>query len=368
MTGLSPEQQREKLRQSLGKARQGAQPGPAGGAAADRPRPPLPGTVTPVAPGVFWARMSIANVLETVNVFLLEDGAGWTVVDTGTRTDANRAQWQTLFDKAMGGKPVTRVIATHYHNDHMGLAGWLTERANAEFRMSALEWRIALHSVEQEPDDVTELWRRFFAQAGVAAATLRDYDFESFTQRDSLPLPRTMTPIAHGDTLTIGGRLWRIKAHGGHTPEHLCLVRDDDKVLIGGDHVLSGLQISLVPCPVMPEFDPVAGYRRALDRLMTLPADTLVLPAHGMPYRTLHGYVRDARARLNHRLDMLETACAEPMTAAAIVARSAAKAPDTYHYYLNVADTQAHLRHLAALDRLWPVGEGGGGQRFVRAT
>ena len=93
---------------------------------------PAPGTVIEVAPGIRWLRMPLPFQLDHINLWLLDDGDGFTVVDTGVGLDATRELWERIFTTALGGRPITRVILTHFHPDHIGNAAWLTERWPAE--------------------------------------------------------------------------------------------------------------------------------------------------------------------------------------------------------------------------------------------
>src|SRR6516225_1473684 len=89
---------------------------------------PEPGVAFDVAPGVKWLRMPLPFALDHINLWLLEDGPGWTIVDTGFATARTKELWEQIFAERLEGLPITRVIVTHYHPDHIGLAGWLTER------------------------------------------------------------------------------------------------------------------------------------------------------------------------------------------------------------------------------------------------
>ena len=112
---------------------------------------PERGETIEVAPGVHWVRMGLPFQLDHINLWLLrdeleEDGErrqGWTIVDSGIDDAATRAAWEKIFATVLGGLPVLRVIVTHMHPDHMGLAHWLTERWNARLWISATDFNVA---------------------------------------------------------------------------------------------------------------------------------------------------------------------------------------------------------------------------------
>src|SRR5256885_15424693 len=87
-----------------------------------------PTQVVKVAPGILWARIPIPFRLNHINVYLIDDGKGWAVLDTGIGNDATRAIWDALTSGPLAGRPLTRLIVTHFHPDHIGLAGWLCAR------------------------------------------------------------------------------------------------------------------------------------------------------------------------------------------------------------------------------------------------
>src|ERR1051325_1263023 len=105
---------------------------------------PEPGTIKNVAPGIYWLRMPLPFQLNHINLWLVEDGDGWTIVDTGINTPETRALWEKIFTDKLGGKPVKRVIATHLHPDHVGLAGWLCSRWGAQLWMTLGEYMSAI--------------------------------------------------------------------------------------------------------------------------------------------------------------------------------------------------------------------------------
>ena len=102
------------------------------------------GELTEVAPGILWIRLPLPFALDHVNIYLIDDGAGWALVDTGINNPETRAIWESVLDNQLRGSRLTRVIATHFHPDHVGLAGWLTKRFGLPLYMSAMEYCVSL--------------------------------------------------------------------------------------------------------------------------------------------------------------------------------------------------------------------------------
>ena len=182
------------------------------------------GATREVAPGIHWVRMPLPFALNHVNLWLLEDGPGWTLVDTGYNSEEIRQFWQAITDRLLGGRPVRRVIVTHFHPDHLALAGWFTETWGAELWMTYAEW---LQAHLNRTDTVTadlDMRIAFYRANGLDAESARGYrkDRPNFNQL-ILPLPATVRRIADGETFDIGGREWRVITGSGHSPEHACL-------------------------------------------------------------------------------------------------------------------------------------------------
>ena len=253
------------------------------------------GDAVEVAPGVHWLRMPLGGSLQFINVWALEDGEGFTVVDTGMRTSDTAQAWRNAFEGLMGGKPVTRVIATHMHPDHVGMAGWIGRKFGSLLWMTRLEYitcrMLAADSGREAPEDGT----RFYRAAGWSEEAIENYKarFGGFG-KGLYPLPDSYRRIAHGDAFRIGEHEWQVVVGNGHSPEHACLWCPTLKVLISGDQVLPRISSNVSVFPTEPDADPLDDWMTSLARIKTeIPDDVLVLPAHNDPFHGLH-------ARLDH--------------------------------------------------------------------
>jgi glyoxylase-like metal-dependent hydrolase (beta-lactamase superfamily II) len=251
---------------------------------------PAPGQAVQAAPGVLWLRLALPLVLNHINVYAIEDGEGWAIVDTGLNTPETLATWEAALAGPLGGRPITRVICTHMHPDHVGMAGWLCARHDAPLMMSRLEyvtlrmlWADTGHPAPQEGVD-------FFRAQGWDDDQLEAYrrEFGRFGKR-VYRLPQSYTRLAEGDEVCIGGETWRVVIGNGHSPEHVCLWRTSDDVIISGDQILPRISSNVSVFPTEPLQDPLTDWLTSIDRLRALlPAGALVLPAHGEPFRGVH--------------------------------------------------------------------------------
>lgn len=270
-----------------------------------------------VGPGVYWVRMTLPFALDHINVWLLEDGDGYAIVDTCVDMKISRAHWETLFDGFMGGKPVTKVIVTHMHPDHVGLAGWLVERFGCPFYMSRTDYlmcrTMAADTGKQAPDEAI----RFYRAAGFNDEALERYRvrFGGFGEA-IFPLPQSYNRLKQGDVLRIGDADWHIEVGSGHAPEHICLFSPDKKLLISGDQVIPRISSIVSLFPTEPRANPLQDWIDSCARLKRdLPDDMLVLPAHNEPFYGLHARLQALIDGHEKSLVRLHKICEEPRRA-----------------------------------------------------
>ena len=277
------------------------------------PDPPEPGGTIEVAPGVLWGRLPLPMALDHVNVYLLEDGDGWALVDTGMATDPCREAWGRLLE----GRRISRVIVTHHHPDHVGLAGWLCERDGAPLLMTRTAFLYArmlqLDAWDVLPDEA----EAFYARAGFDDEQMqraRDRAKFGFSKVCG-PLPLGFHRLEEGDALRIGDRRWTVWRGDGHAPEHALLVSDDGLVL-AGDQILPRITSNIGVYPTEPEGDPLGEWMAACARLAeTLPEGLLALPGHNEPFRGVAQRLRALHAHHEATLERLEGFLDRPRTA-----------------------------------------------------
>jgi glyoxylase-like metal-dependent hydrolase (beta-lactamase superfamily II) len=319
---------------------------------------PAPGTTLEVVPGVRWVRMGLPFALDHINLWLLRDTQdgreGWTLVDCGIANEATRAAWEQVFAGELDGLPLLRVVVTHMHPDHIGLAHWLTERFGRdghECRMwiSATDYhtaRIARHVNTGVGGDNAA---RFMQSHGLRdPAALERIRGRSNYYASMVPEVPARYRRLQGDTeLAIGGRAWRCHAGYGHAPEHIALHCPALGLLIAGDMVLPRISTNVSVIDNEPEADSLALYLASLDRMRALPADTLVLPSHGRPFRGLHTRIDQLHAHHAERLADVLKACAEaPQTAHDLLPVLFHRPLDLHQTTFAMGESVAHLHLL----------------------
>ena len=310
--------------------------------------PPAPGEAVEIRPDVLWMRLAMPIVLNHINVYALRDGEGWTVVDTGLNLAATRDEWDRLLSGPMEGRPVTRVICTHMHPDHIGLAGWLCRRFEAPLVMTRLEYVTARMLIADTGQPAPDEGAAFYRAAGWDDEQLENYrtGYGGFG-KSVAKLPAGFLRMREGDRLSIGGREWRVVVGEGHSPEHACLWREDDGVVLGGDQILPKISSNVSVWPTEPEADPLGDWLASLHRMKELlPEDVLILPSHGEPFRGVQTRL-DALVR-GHRtaLRRLERALARPCRAVDVFSALFARSVDDGVRGMATGESLAHLNHL----------------------
>ena len=319
---------------------------------------PAVGTTLEVAPGLRWLRMPLPFALDHINLWLLRDTQdgreGWTIVDCGITSDATRAAWEQVFETQLEGLPVQRVICTHMHPDHIGLAHWLTERWGVRLWISATDWNAGRMASQQTTGFGGESAATFMASHGltdpesVARIKARSNYYASMVPQ----VPRAFRRLMDGDVLTVGRRAWHCIAGYGHAPEHIALHCPASSVLISGDMVLPRISTNVSVIDLEPEANPLPLYLDSIERLRALPEDTLVLPSHGKPFTGLHRRIDQLKAHHDERLAEVLPACrTAPCSAAGLLEVLFKRKLDLHQTTFAMGEAIAHLH------ALWQRGE-----------
>lgn len=292
--------------------------------------------------------MAVPGELEHINLWVLA-GTNASLVDAGLGDEPTRAAWRALLDGPLSSQRIERLILTHHHPDHAGSAGWLAQRLDCAIHMTAPEFASCIRHIDDAahpPDAAMAFLRRAGWDAGHLAA------YPPFHGRFGHALgsfPTGFVPIVDCQEIVAGGRTWRTIVTAGHAPAHACLFDPDARILIAGDQILPSIT-AVVPVPVHdPAADPLADWFQSLDRLAALlPDDTLVLPAHGVPFAGPHARIAAIVAHHQAKLASVRAMLAEPCTTAAIVERLFRRAVDGRTIILRTGAALAYANHLVA--------------------
>ena len=317
------------------------------------PEPPSEGEAITVAPNVLWMRLPLPMALDHVNVYAFDEGDSWTIVDTGFDTKKTRGIWEKLLARPLAGKPVKRVVVTHYHPDHIGLAGWFMAQG-ATLTTTRTSWLMARMLVLDPHPVPTSETLVFYLRSGMDAEefarrkTERPFNFVDCVH----PIPLGYTRIKHGDTISIGGRTWDIRTGNGHAPEHATFFSRDDNLVIGGDQLLPSISANLGVYAAEPEADPVAEWIESCEAFQANADDQqLVLGGHKLPFTGLPLRLRQMVENHHGALDRLHGFLSEPRKGGDCFIPIFKRQITGSAYGLALVETIAHLNHLLQTGR-----------------
>ncbi len=313
---------------------------------------PAPGGTMEVAPGVHWLRMPLPFQLDHINLWLLEDRGGWTIVDSGINRGETKLLWAEVFAAmrigGARGRPVRKLVCTHFHPDHMGLAGWLVGEVETELWTTRAEWlfgrMLYLDSTGEGQKDIA----RHYAQHGLDDDRAAKVFSRGNTYRAVVgEPPRAFHRLRHGDRFDVDGRQWQVIVGLGHAPEQACLYCEELSLLIAGDQILPKITPNVGVWATEPLADPLTDYLTSLERFRPLPQDTLVLPSHGYPFRGLHARLDQLNEHHEVRFDRLRSALdGSGRTTMDLVPVLFPRELDDFQIGFAIGETLAHLAAL----------------------
>lgn len=333
--------------------------------------PPKPDEAIEVAPGLVWVRLTLPFRLNHVNIYLIADGDGWAMVDTGIGNEATIAAWTVLFDGPLKNFKITRLIVTHAHPDHVGLAGWIVERFGCPLFMSQVEYLQSAYHQHRGSEERKLAQRLFFRRHGMNE-DITDQLLgrgQDYLKRVSI-LPASYHRLSNGDEIEIGARTFKIITGGGHALDQVMMFCEADNIFLSADQVLSKISPNVSVWAVEPNANSLGEYLSSLASLAKmLPDDVLVLPGHGVPFYGVKTRIKQLADHHEERCHMIAQACAtSPKTSAELV-------PVVFHKHVLDAhqtgfaagELIAHVNYMLVQGRLSIVDQGDAILRFKTA-
>jgi glyoxylase-like metal-dependent hydrolase (beta-lactamase superfamily II) len=317
--------------------------------------PPAPGEVHEIAQGVLWFRLKLPFQLNHVNIYLIADDDGWLVLDTGIGTDDCRNGWDRIMSGPLKGERLSGMLVTHFHPDHVGLAGWLHQSYDLPLTMPRTEYLYHLMAAHGRGDMYDNSHREFYRTNGLAAETTdvilgRGLNYLRLTTG----VPSHFERIRHGDRRRVGGRDFRVLTGGGHALEQAVLHQPSDRLFFAADQVIARISPNVSVHPVEPEDDPLGTYLADLAALRAaVPHDVLVLPGHGLPFHGLHARIDELTDHHAVRCARLADACRDrPLSAADLVPKLFDRELDAHQTGFAFGEVMAHVNYMAGRGEL----------------
>jgi len=309
------------------------------------PQTPEAGTTIEVAPGIHWLSMPLPFALDHINLWLVQEDDGWTIVDTGIGNEQTRALWEKLLERFA---PIKRVVLTHYHPDHAGNADWLCRRYGVELWTTQGEYLTA-HAVRASTAGyTTDAVLSVFRRNGLDDARAKAMSSGRNRYAELVPeFPHSYRRIIEHDKVRIGKNQWRAIIGHGHAPEHMSLYCEALNVVIAGDMLLSTISTNVSVWSIDPEGDPLRLFLDSIARYRELPADVLVLPSHGKPFRGAHERVAQLEAHHQARFAELKQELDKGERSAGELLPVLFRRPlDAHQTFFAMGEAIAHLHYL----------------------
>lgn len=315
---------------------------------------PAPGTATEVADGIFWISTTVPFVaLKQVNLWLLRDGPGWTMIDCGYGKPDVRAQLMQVGDSVIGGRPITRLIVTHFHPDHAGNSGFIADHWNLRPLMSQGEWFTANLAHADKDTDAIKAREDFYRRHGLSDSQVGKFSGEVLLYKDGVKLPRDYKRLRGGDVVEIDGDRWRVVIGEGHSPEHVSLYCAERRILIAGDQILPSITTNVSTWPGEPEFDAVGTFLATCRKFLDLlDPETLILPSHRKPFFNVRHRLRELAVHHADRLNLILTGAGREASAGELIDVLFRGGLDGHQIGFAMGEIIAHLNHLVVLGHM----------------
>ncbi|MFC4701544.1 MBL fold metallo-hydrolase [Glaciecola siphonariae] len=312
---------------------------------------PKAGELCAVDEDIFWLRMPLPFDLDHINLYLIKDGDGYAAIDTGIGTQTTEDIWAAIFDQL--GAKITRVIVTHMHPDHIGMAGYLSEKFRAPLYMTMAEYYVARSMVAGGRGASDWQDREYLQRCGMPSQYIeKASQNKGGIQKVVKPIPLGFKRLTEGQILSIGNHQWRVMIGRGHSPEHACLYCESKQILISGDHVLPNISPNIGVYSTEPDANALKLYLATLPQFKDLPIDTKVLPSHKLPFTGLHVRVDELIHHHHAHLARLRDFCQTPRTVEACLGVLFKRKLNPHNMFFAIAEALAHLNYLYFNDEL----------------
>lgn len=318
-----------------------------------------------VLPGIHLLHLPLPMKPTIVNVYLVDGGDEWALVDTGMSSADSIATFRAALARlGLAPERIRKIICTHHHPDHFGASEAYKALTGATLYLHPAEYE---RSRSFLPGDRPAEAVRFFLAHGLPLARFVNVPRPSDIWGGLYVTAPPDAPLADGDVIAIGRRQVEVVWTPGHAPGHCVLYLPTERAMIVGDHLLPKItpHVGFVPGSTG---NPLGDFLASQEKVQRFDVG-LVLPAHGGPFS-------DHRHRANqiiqhHRVrlaDILDIVRRTPLHAYDVARRAFAfdgDSPLTYQFPATF-ETLAHLEYLRHEGAV--VGEERDEQLFWRAA
>lgn len=319
---------------------------------------PVFGIPMQVEEGIFLLKMPIPYTLDHINLWLLRDADGWTIVDSGFYSEESVLLWNKVLTDFCDNKPIQKIIITHFHPDHVGMAQWLAHKTNATVHMSQIEY-LTTHMACQDYSDEQKVVRcQYFERFGLGQEEVSKLQNRIGGYVVGVPeAPISYKRLVDGESILINNEVWHLLQFSGHSPGHICLHQGQRHLLISGDQVLPNISPNISVNFNEPEGNPLADYLESLDSLSRLSNETTVLPSHGRVFNGLQERLTVLKDGHHKSLDQLRAFCEQGRSGLEVIEKLYGNRLSLFNLSLGTGEAMAHLNYLIEIGDMSRTGD-----------
>ncbi|MCH7811930.1 MAG: MBL fold metallo-hydrolase [Chloroflexi bacterium] len=319
---------------------------------------------TEVISGLYQLKVPIPNnPLGWVLPYLIPGDDGYTLVDSGWNTpEAFAALEQELRELHLTFADIKRLLVTHVHPDHYGLAGRIKEICGAQIIVHQRE-RDFIRSRYRQPEQLLDRMAAWLIENGVPEGEMPDLRSSAMPVRSYVVPVEPDAVLWGGETLDFGLYKFEVFWTPGHSPGHICFYERTQRIILTGDHVLPTITPNVSMHPQQTG-NPLGDYLASLKRLEPLEVDD-VLPAHEYAFKDLQGRLAEIVEHHDQRLDEMLGIVGERRATAYDVASGVVWATGTFDSFSHwmrraaISETLAHLEYMVQEGKLRQMRENG---------
>lgn len=306
-----------------------------------------------IHPDVKWVRSPLPMSLNHINCYLLRDDDGWAVVDTGMNLPESKKLWLEVIEKQLNGAPITKVIVTHQHPDHIGLCGWFCDTYRVPLYITEREYFYTRAFISPRRESLYWATEEYLERTDITEETKQQILNSGGYGQMVAEMPSSYRQVKDLEKVKIGNHVWQGITTRGHSPEHLSLYCEELDLLISGDQVLPGITSNVSVSPTNAEASPLTDWYESHDKIHQLVPDTVtVLPSHELPFKGLHERLDEVIAHHDERIDEIYETCKTPKTAQEITRTIFRRDLEPFQNFLAVGEAIAHLHKMMEDDKI----------------
>ena len=305
------------------------------------------GELTKIASDLYWAHFELPFRLNHVNLFLMDTPEGILILDAGLKSDHSEEHWEALLNGPLKSKKFAGLLITHYHPDHIGMAGWLQKKLNIKCLTTEKELFTAKTFRSMPDDEYAKLFRNVFVRAGMSEEDIIAKGPATRLYKNRVYELPDFEIIKAGHEIVSNDGKWKVRTDSGHSPEHISLLDKERKLYLSGDFLLPRISPNISDNFFDPLDDRLGEYLKYLNEIQEIGSETSVFPCHDWPFKEGMQRAKDLIKHHNHRLSLiLEALNKKSITIMDSISIIFDRKIGDEQMHFAIGEARAHLIHL----------------------